>query len=64
VDIVWSTNDVEVRRVNNVSGKTVDNSVVYSDAYHTSILTEKDVDNIYQCKAVIGSNIIMQVIFQ
>jgi len=47
VNIVWITNDEEVGRVNNVSGKTVDKSVAYSDTYNTSMLTEKDVDNIY-----------------
>ena len=63
VDIVWITSDEEVRTVNNVSGKTIDNSVVYSNTYQTSILTEKDVSNIYQCKAVIGSKISMNTSF-
>ena len=33
-DIVWITNGEEVRRANNASGKTVGNSVVYSNVYN------------------------------
>ncbi|XP_065889338.1 uncharacterized protein [Dysidea avara] len=56
VDIVWITNDKEVERVNNVSGETVDNSVVYSDTYNNgSILSEDDDGTMYQCKIEINT---------
>ena len=56
VDIVWITNDTVVERVNNVSGETVDNSVVYSDTYNNgSILSEDDDGTMYQCKVEINA---------
>ena len=56
VDIVWITNDEVVRRVNNVSWETVDNSVVYNDTYNNgSILSEDDDGTVYQCKVEINT---------
>ena len=56
VDIVWITNDEVVGRVNNISGETVDNSVVYSDTYNNgSILSEDDDGTKCQCFVTINS---------
>ena len=51
VDIVWITNDEEVRRVNNVSGKTVGNTVVYSNVYNPSEMSS----TVYQCNIKINT---------
>ena len=56
VDIVWITNDEIVRRVNDISGETVDNSVVYSDTYNNgSILSEDNDGTKCQCFVIINS---------
>ena len=58
VDIVWITNDEVVRRVDDISGETVDNSVVYSDTYNYnngSILSEDDDGTKCQCFVTINS---------
>ena len=47
VDIVWSTDSKEVKRVSNVSGVVVGNSLVYSSIYNNS---ESAQDNkTYEC---------------
>ena len=58
VDIVWTTNDEVVRRVDNVSGETVDNSVVYRTIYNDSeiSLREKDSGTTYQCIVEINNS--------
>ena len=61
VDIVWIADGKEVRRARNVSGEIVGISVVYGDTYHTPALTEKEINNTYQCNAAIGDNISMSV---
>jgi len=57
VDIVWITNDKEVRRVSNMSRETVDSHVVYSDTYNSngSLLSEDDHGTVYHCSVEINS---------
>ena len=51
--ITWSSSlGGEVRRVENVTGNVVDNSVLYSDQLFISSLTSEDS---YTCRAVINS---------
>jgi len=51
VDIVWIINDKEVERVYNVSGETIDKSVVYSNTYSNngSFLSKDDNGTVYRC---------------
>ena len=60
VDIVWITNDTVVERVNNVSGETVDNSVVYRTIYNDSEMSltrrEQDSGITYQCIVEINNS--------
>ena len=56
VDIVWSTNDTEVRRISNVSGKSIGNTLVYSDTYgNKSLLSHNDDGTKYQCYVEINA---------
>ena len=57
VDIVWSTTDTEVRRISNVSGKSIgNNTLVYSDTYGNKSLLSQDDDGIkYQCYVEINA---------
>ncbi|XP_065889349.1 serine-rich adhesin for platelets-like isoform X2 [Dysidea avara] len=57
VDIVWITNDTVVERDNNVSGKTVGNSVVYSFVYNRDGIPLREQDNrtVYQCNVQINT---------
>ena len=57
VDIVWSSDGKELRRVNDVSSTTVDNSLVYTDSYTISPLSTTDEKRVYQCEVVINATI-------
>jgi len=54
VDIVWITNDEEVRRVNNVSGETRSKSKVYKDYYDIPRSLLKN-NSIYYCQVIINT---------
>ena len=53
VDIVWSSDGKDLKRMNNVSSTTVDNSLVYTDSYTISQLYTTDDDRVIQCEGVI-----------
>ena len=55
VDIVWSSDDKELQRMNNVS-LTTNNSLMYTDSYTISQLSTTDDDRVIQCKGVINAN--------
>ena len=55
VDIVWR-NGTELRRMNNVSSTTMDNSLVYTDTYTISQLNTTDDDRVIQCEVVINAS--------
>ena len=55
VDIVWSSGDVELKRMNNVSSTTMDNSLVYTDNYTITQLSTTDDDRMVQCEGVINA---------
>ena len=53
VDIVWTTdNNVEVRRVKNIPGHTLNN---YSDFFSTPLLSRND-NRRYQCEVIINAS--------
>ena len=56
VDIVWSSNDTELKRMNNVSSTTMDNSLVYTDSYTISQLSTTDDSRVIQCEVVITAS--------
>ena len=55
VDIVWITNDEVVRRVNDISGETVDNSTVYKDRYNIQRSLLKN-NTVYYCQVIVKAN--------
>ena len=56
VDIVWSSNDTVLRRMNAVSSTTMGNSLVYTDSYTTAQLNETDEGRMIQCEVVIDGS--------
>ena len=56
VDIIWITGFRTVRRVDNLTASTVNNSVVYSDQFITPPLSANDVGRVYQCQVVINAD--------
>ena len=55
VDIVWSSDGTVLRRTNNVSSTTIDNSLVYTDSYNISQLSTTDDGRVIQCEVVINT---------
>ena len=56
VDIVWSSGDTELERVNDVSLTTMDNSLVYTHSYTILQLSTTDDGRVIQCEVVINTN--------
>ena len=56
VDIVWSSDGIELQRMNNVSSTTISSSLVYTDYYTISQLSTTDDDRVIQCEGVINAN--------
>ena len=56
VDIVWSSDGTELKRMNNVASTTMDNSLVYIDSYTISQLNATDDGRVIQCEVVINTN--------
>ena len=56
VDIVWSSDGIELERMNNVSSSTMSSSLVYTDYYTISQLGTTDDDRVIQCEVVINAN--------
>ena len=56
VDIVWSSDGRVLRRINNTTSTTMDNSLVYTDSYTISQLSTTDDGRVIQCEVVINGN--------
>ena len=56
VDIVWSSGGTVLRRMNDVSSTTMDNSLVYTHSYTISQLSTTDEGRMIQCEVVIDAN--------
>jgi len=57
VDIIWSSNGIEVERMEGVNvSSTTDNSVVYTVIYTISQLNTIDNGREYQCEVVINAS--------
>ena len=56
VDIIWTTGDTQVRRVNNVTASSNINSVsVYNDSFIIPSLDITDIGSVYECEVFINS---------
>ena len=56
MDILWSSHDLELERMNNVSSTTMDNSLVYTGSYTISQLSTTDHGRVIQCEVVINAS--------
>lgn len=56
VDIVWSTGNTQVRRVNNVPASDIITLTAYEDTFVTPPLDISDIGSVYQCKVIINSS--------
>ena len=55
VDIVWSSGDTELQRMNNVPSTMMSDSLVYTNSYTISKLYTTDDGSVIQCKVVINT---------
>jgi len=56
VDIIWTTNNTQVRRVNNVTAVNSTNSTsTYIDSFIISSLNISDIGSVYQCEVLVNS---------
>ena len=53
MDIVWSSDGIELERMNNVSSTTMSSSLVYTDYYTISQLSTTDDNRVIQCVGMI-----------
>ena len=56
VDIVWRSDDTELRRINNTTVTAIDNSLVYTDSYTISQLSTTDDGRMIHCEVVINTS--------
>ena len=57
VDIVWSSNGVELRRIRKATANsTHDNTELYVDSYNIPLLTTTDDGRLFKCEIVIMAN--------
>ena len=56
VDIIWTTGNTQVRRVNNVTaGSNINSSSIYNDSFIIPSLNPSDIRNVYECEVLINS---------
>ena len=61
VDIIWTTGDTQVRRVNNVTASSnIDSTSVYNDTFTTPSLNISYIGSTYQCEVLINSNLVTE----
>ena len=56
VDIVWSSDDTVLRKINDTTATTMNNSLVYTDSYTISQLNTTDDGRVIQCEVVINTS--------
>ena len=56
VDIVWSSDRTVLRRINDTTATTMNNSLVYTDSYNIPQLSTTDDDRVIQCEVVINTS--------
>jgi len=56
VDIIWTTGNTQVRRVNNVAAvNSINSSSLYNDSLIISSLDINGIGSVYQCEVLINS---------
>ena len=55
VDIIWTTSNTEVRRMNGVSPNDFNTLAIYNDSFVIPSLDIKDIGSVYKCEVVINS---------
>lgn len=56
IDIVWSSDGVEIKRITGASiSSSTNSSIQYRDFYSISSLTTNDEGRVYQCEGVINT---------
>ena len=54
VDIVWSSNGVELKKINNTNmSLTVNDSELYEDTFNIPLLSTSDYGRVFQCEIII-----------
>ena len=56
VDIVWSSGNTVLRRINDTTATTMSNSLVYTDSYSISQLSTSNDTQAIQCEVVINAS--------
>ena len=56
VDIVWSSDGMELNRTNSTTPAMMDNLLIFTDSYTISQLSTDDEGRDYWCEVVINSN--------
>ena len=58
VDIIWTTGDIQVRRVNDVTtSSSINSTSVYNDLLIILSLGINDIGSVYQCEVLINSTL-------
>lgn len=55
VDIIWTTGNTQVRRINDVIGSDDINSTIYNDTFIIPLLNISDIGSTYRCQLLINS---------
>ena len=56
VDIIWSTDNTQVRRVNNVTASShINSSSIYNDLFIIPSLNISDIGGVYECEVLVNS---------
>ena len=56
VDIIWTTDNTQVRRVNNVTASSnINSSFIYTDSFIIPSLNISDIGRVYECEVLINS---------
>ena len=58
IDIIWTTDNTQVRRVNNATASgSIYSSAIYIDSFIIPSLNISDIGNVYECKVLINSGL-------
>ena len=55
VSVIWTTGDIELRRVDNITADIVNDSAVYTNSFEISSLSAIDNGREYQCRVMINA---------
>ena len=55
VNIIWTTGDIELRRVDNITADLVNGSAIYTDSFEIPSLSAIDNGREYQCTVMINA---------